>query len=95
MKKGSHNEWRELIKRWSSSDLTRAAFCKEEGITPATLQYRKSVVERGSGKQEQFVELSSCGESRTIEIVSLSGVRVRVPFDTSCERISELAQCLR
>ena len=94
MKKRSHQEWRELIKRWNSSDMTRVSFCKQEGITPATLQYRKSVIERLCGEADQFVELSSDREPGSIEIVCSTGVRVRVPVDMSCERISELAQCL-
>ena len=56
----SAGEWQEILKRFAESDRSRAAFCRAEGIAPATfdLWQRKLGAKKAAKKAAQeFVEV--------------------------------------
>jgi hypothetical protein len=38
-------EWQQLVSRFTESGRSRAAFCRAEGISPATFRWCKAVVD--------------------------------------------------
>jgi len=73
----------EVLGRWRSSDLTKAAFCRREGIASVTLN--RWLAEFGETPSvpvsgPAFVEaVWGEGVDRALEVVLPTGVRIRVP----------------
>ena len=88
----SKENWIKVVEGWQKSGLSQAEFCRREKVALSSFQYHKRRL--GKDKAERFVEVGSSA-AQLIEIVSDNGVVLRVPVDTSCDRISELARCLR
>ncbi len=62
VKTGRRQEWADMVMRCRNSGLTVVEWCKQEGLSPATYQYRRKQVmdalaEQSLPKQNLFVPL--------------------------------------
>ena len=63
VKTGRRQEWADMVMRCCNSGLTVVQWCKQEGLSPATYQYRRKQVmdaleEQALPKQNLFVPLT-------------------------------------
>lgn len=77
---------REVLARWQEANLSKAAFCRQEGIASITLsrwlaQFGPSSQTGSGGPRPRFVEalLTPTPLAESFEIVLGSGTRVSVP----------------
>ena len=87
-------DWDRLVKRWRTSGLTQAEFCRREQVSLKSFHHQKQQRE-GKVVREEFVELTRGPQIRTLELVVGDGVVIRIPEETAPERIAELIRCLR
>jgi hypothetical protein len=87
---------REILSRWTASDLSQAAFCRQEGIASITLTRWISEFGRQARAQSRFVEARVRGArpGGVLEIVLPSGVRIEVPPGFDADDLSRLVGTL-
>jgi hypothetical protein len=98
----------DLARRWRDSGTGARLFAQEHGITPWTLYYwRKQVVqlERPTRRRRRSrrevtlapVQVMAAGVESTgdLEIIFVSGDRLRVSADASVETLRRVVQALR
>jgi len=76
-------EWKRLVARYESSNLSRTAFCKREGINPNTFRmWKDRLTSEGKGNPlPRFVELAPAGtpeNSWAVEVTLPHGVVLRM-----------------
>jgi transposase-like protein len=71
-------EWREILRQWKGSGLSRVAFCRREGLAPTTLDKWQRKLR--SNPEPGFVELTpSRGRGEwAVEVELPGGVVLRV-----------------
>lgn len=97
--------WRDVLAQWRASGLTRAAFCRQRGISYHTLTYWKErlahppqarAVRREQPAGAQFVELAAlvprahAPEAPRYEIVLANGRRLRLAGGFVEEEVARL-----
>ena len=88
----------EVVSRWRSSDSSKVAFCKAEGIATVTLGrwLRKGQAEEAAERAPVLVEVGR--RERPVlgeyEVVLPSGVEVRVPAGFGDEDLARLLRAL-
>jgi transposase-like protein len=97
----------DLARRWRESGATARAFAQEHGITTWTLYYwRKRVArdERPVRRRRRarrvrlapvHVVASAEGNGGDLEVLLVSGDRVRVPADVSADTLRRVVEVLR
>jgi transposase-like protein len=85
-------EQRRQVEKWLESGLSISAYCKKQGISTSSFSYWKSK-HSAEAKYVPVVRELSCAPE-TIELESVSGVKLRVSGSSSVERLSELVKCL-
>lgn len=72
-----------VLTRWKASDLSRAGFCREEGISTQTLRRwlatSPTAVPLAGDRGRAFIEVKAPRVAAMYEIVLLGGARVRIP----------------
>jgi len=92
---------REILARWDASDLSKAAFCRREGIASVTLTRWLRRFGSGSrqprGRRGVFVEVRPAQVTRAVgfEVALPGGVTLRVPLGFEDADLSRLLQVLR
>ena len=72
------DEWREILRRWRGSGLSRAAFCRQEGVARTSLDTWQRKLR--SNPEPGFVEFTrtSGGGEWAVEVELPGGVVLRV-----------------
>jgi transposase len=102
MERGTRRTWAAHVQRWRASGLTAREFAHRVGVNPATLRWWSSRLRRvpAHGGTDSavppltFVEMTHATRSEPIEVVLVSGVRVRVPSDFDAAHVARLLDVL-
>jgi transposase len=101
MAQGTRATWTTRVQRWRASGLTAREFSLREDINPGTLLWWSSRLKRArrdgaasSAPTLTFVELTHPTPSEPIEVVLVSGVRLRVPSDFDAASVARLLEVL-
>jgi transposase-like protein len=92
---------REVLARWDGSELSKAAFCRREGIASVSLTRWLREFGSGSGRRRRprsaFVEVRPAEVRRVMgfEVALPSGVTLRVPAGFDGADLSRLLLALR
>jgi hypothetical protein len=96
----------DLARRWRESGMKARAFAQEQGVTPWVLYYWRQrltpQVRPARRRRSRRVRLARVrvvsdgrNESEDLEIVLVSGDRVRMPAGASVETLRRVVQVLR
>jgi transposase len=101
MDRGARATWATRVQRWRTSGLTAREFALGEDINPATLRWWSSRLRTArrdgavsSAPALTFVEVTHAPASEPIEVVLVSGVRLRVPSDFDAATVDRLLDVL-
>jgi len=92
----TREKWATRVARWRSGGLTAGEFARREGVNESTLRWwssRLRVAERDAGAVVSpltFVELTAAAHSEPIEVILVSGVRLRLPPDFDAPAVERL-----
>ena len=92
VKTGRRQEWADMVMRCRHSGLTVVEWCKQEGLSPATYQYRRKQVmdaleEQALPKQNLFVPLTVDTECtvRDQAAITIRMGRIEVAIETGVD----------
>ncbi len=92
VKTGRRQEWADMVMRCCNSGLTVVQWCKQEGLSPATYQYRRKQVmdaleEQALPKQNLFVPLTVDTECtvRDQAAITIRMGRIEVAIETGVD----------
>jgi hypothetical protein len=92
MARRTRETWAARVQRWRASGMTAREFAHRAGINPATLRWWSSRLGRAphggttiAVPPLTFVEMTHATRSEPIEVVLVSGVRLRVLSDVTVQ----------
>ena len=81
----SESEWRELFLKFRESNISKRAFCREEGITPTRFRFWQKRLEGNGDKDGKFIEvpqtcniLTEESERYSVELEFPGGIKLRL-----------------
>ena len=93
--------WRDRLRRFESSDLTVAAYCQAEGVSPAGFyQWRKKLGNssapggrrtKANSMRPAFVPVVATSFASAVVVILANGVRVEIPA-VDHELVSHIVQ---
>jgi hypothetical protein len=83
--------WRRRLRRWQGSGLSVAVFCRRYGLAKHSFYAWRRILARRDAEQSTFIPvqvLAENGAAATLEVLLVSGRRLRVPrgFDAATLR---------
>jgi hypothetical protein len=101
MERGARVKWAARVRQWRASGVTAGEFAQKVGINPATLRWWSSRLKTapldGAGvplSPLTFVEMTGAVRAEPIEVVLVSGVRLRIPPDFDAAAVGRLLDVL-
>ena len=96
----------DLARRWRESGMKARAFAQEQGVTPWVLYYwrqrlahQERPVRRGPSRRVPLARVRAVSDVRPeaddLDIVLVSGDRIRIPAGASDETVRRVVQALR
>ena len=94
--------WQKLCDAWEASGLSQEAFCCEQSLVYSTFVYWRCKLRKRAGKYQAMdfmpVKLTGAAVSKTtlscIEVVLLTGVKIRLPSDLNTKKLSALLKSM-
>jgi transposase len=102
MERGTRAKWAARVGHWRKSGLTAGEFASSAGLNVSTLRWWSSKLKAAALPEDRdapvspltFVEMTSAMAREPIEIVLVSGVRLRIPSEFDVASVARLVDML-
>jgi hypothetical protein len=87
--------WSKLIAEQESSGQTIRAFCKERGVADHCFYFWRKRLRLGSNETVQFALLKTVGSTSPLELLLVSGERLRIANGVDAATLRLVLEALR